>query len=322
MDAPHSTEHAEKPFHKIRHIVLSGGSIYGFTIYGILKELNQKRFWLIEDIESIYAISVGCMDAVIMALNIEWELTHKYLCERPLTDVANIDFFTVMNSFETGGLLGIRAFEIFFENLFAAKDIRVDITMKEFYELNKIDLHFYTTRVNGMVLVDVSHKTHPDWRVVEAVYSSCSIPFIFQPFFKDGEYYCDGGCILNHPIKLCLLNDIPPSEILSVSLRSYREEHPAGSLELNLLRYVIMLIDNVIKKLSAHFVQSLSVSIENEIENQLFVEVLREDIFKFSLLYSSEKRKELVEQGVQIAATFLKERAQKSGDYNATENIN
>ena len=59
---------------KIKHIVISGGGQTFVTFYGILKQANIKKYWNIEDIESIYATSAGSMVGLLIALNCEWEV--------------------------------------------------------------------------------------------------------------------------------------------------------------------------------------------------------------------------------------------------------
>ena len=58
--------------------------------------------------------------------------------------------------------------------------------MQELFEYTGVDLHIYTVDINSFESVDISHKSHPNWRVIEAVYVSSSLPFIFKPFLKEG----------------------------------------------------------------------------------------------------------------------------------------
>ena len=47
--------------------------------------------------------------------------------------------------------------------LLTAKDLTEEITLKEYYEYNQIDLHFFTVEMNSFQKIDVSHKTHPNF---------------------------------------------------------------------------------------------------------------------------------------------------------------
>jgi predicted acylesterase/phospholipase RssA len=43
----------------IKHIVISGGGIFGLTVYGALRELNKQGFWNLSNIQSCHATSIG-----------------------------------------------------------------------------------------------------------------------------------------------------------------------------------------------------------------------------------------------------------------------
>ena len=124
---------------KIKHIVISGGGQTFVTFYGILKQANIKEYWNIEDIESIYATSAGSMVGLLIALNCEWEVLDNYLMKRPWQKVFNIDINSILSIFDNYGLLNQNAINEFFSPLFELKEISLDITLKEFYELTKIN---------------------------------------------------------------------------------------------------------------------------------------------------------------------------------------
>ena len=114
---------------------------------------------------------------------------------------------SIFNSFQEKGILNIRTIELFFEPLFKARDLKMDITMKELYEFTGIDIHMFATEFNATVLLDISWKTHPDWTVIESIYSSCCLPFLFKPYYKEDKIYYDGGVFCNYPLVQCYHNE-------------------------------------------------------------------------------------------------------------------
>jgi hypothetical protein len=72
----------------------------------------------------------------------------------------------------------------------------------------------YTTELNTFKMIDISYKTHPDWRVVDAVYCSSCLPIIFTPFLHENCAYADGGLFSNYPLQQCLAAIEDPLEIL------------------------------------------------------------------------------------------------------------
>jgi predicted acylesterase/phospholipase RssA len=96
------------------------------------------------------------------------------------------------------------------EPLFRAKDLDINtITMNEFFEYTKIEHHFFTIRVQEFELVDISYKTHPDWKLLDAIYASSCIPPFFQPLYIKNEetsmieWFADGGFLANYPMEHC-----------------------------------------------------------------------------------------------------------------------
>jgi predicted acylesterase/phospholipase RssA len=94
----------------------------------------------------------------------------------------------------------------------------VTITLGEFYEYNGIDIHIFTTEVNRFTTVDLSHTSHPEWRLIDAIYASSSVPFVFSPMIIDEQCYMDAGILLNYPIRECINRVENTYEVFGISL--------------------------------------------------------------------------------------------------------
>ena len=77
-------------------------------------------------------------------------------------------------------------------------------------ELISFGLSFnFTCKISILLFILFSYEcfnyeTHGNMKVLEAVYRSCSLPFIFQPVCCDKEWYVDGGLINPYPIQQAL----------------------------------------------------------------------------------------------------------------------
>ena len=200
----------------IKHIVLSGGGAQGFTFYGILREANKAGLWDFKNIQTIYGTSIGAFFAVILCLNFEWDILDDFLIKRPWHTVLKLDLPAYLRVFEKKGMVNKKIYENAVKPLFDAKDIPIDITMKDFYEITGIDLHIFTVEVNQLKVVDVSYKTHPEWTVVKALHCSSTLPIIFEPYMEENNIYIDGGILVNYPVNRCILNGAKPDEIIGV----------------------------------------------------------------------------------------------------------
>lgn len=204
----------------IRHIVMSGGIIYGLSFYGALKRLHEQRVWKHENIKTIYATSAGTLIGVVIALNIDWDVLDTYLIHRPWEQVFKLSMHSFLNAYSNCGILSIDTIEETLRPLFLSKDISPTISLQEFYYRFDIEIHFMTVQLDNFELVDVSYKTHPYWTVVEAVYASSCAPIFFKPFMKKGKLYTDGGIISNYPLQQCMENVEPDEGVLGICVNN------------------------------------------------------------------------------------------------------
>ena len=173
------------------------------------------------------------------------------------------------------------------------KDIPINVTMHEFYKITNIEIHIFTTDVMKFELVDISYKTHPDWRLIDAVYSSCSIPIIFSPFIKDSKCYCDGGLLLNYPLDKCVENGANPDEILGFCSELNIAGEDVFNENSSLLDYVIV----ILKKIMTVFLPIKNTVIPNEFK------IKSHDISIYDIVNTSSNSQErirLIQNGVDV----------------------
>ena len=200
---------------KIKHLVISGGGPTGYKFVGALKHLEEKGFYSISNIESIYSTSIGSIIGAIICLKYDWETVINYMVNRPWKDAFPLTTKQIMDAYSNKGLYDRKIADIIFKPLLEAKDLSLNTTLKDLYEYSKIDLHIYTVEVNSFTLVDLSHKTHPDLLVTNAVLMSSTVPTLLAPICDDKCCYIDGGLICNYPIDNCLL-ECKPENVLGI----------------------------------------------------------------------------------------------------------
>jgi len=288
----------------IRHLVLAGGGSYGFITYGVLKETNLSKIWSFQDIETIYGTSVGSILGVILLLGYEWSVIDDYLIKRPWHNVVKYDLYTILGAFEKRGIFNIPLIENIFSPLFKGMDISMDITMLEFYEMTKKELHIFATDIQDFKTINISHRTHPEWRVIDAVYASCCLPIIFAPFSKDGRYYADGGLFLNYPIEPCITNCIHTDidSILGINKLSIDPSDSETYETMNLMDYTMILLR---KLLNYTCKRPDNIKLKHEIiisaETTSIAELLQ-------TASSVEKRSEWIKKGEEVAKKWISNR--------------
>jgi NTE family protein len=289
----------EEPSKKIKHLVIPGGGGTGFVSYGALRESHKQGKWNIADIETIYGTSIGAIMAVILCLKYDWDVIDDYLIKRPWHRVFRLDINNILESFQKKGIFTICVMEEMFKPLFKGLDIPLTVTFQELYNITKIEIHTFCVDLKNFKPVDMSWKTHPEWKVIDAVYASACLPILFSPFEKDGCKYLDGGFFLNYPIQPCIDNGADIDEILGIMQRPKPESDVLAS-ESNLFDYILMIFHNTIAHVLSH--KTNYIRIKNEIEIQSSV-ISIYNIFE--LISSSEERINYIDRGVEAFTSSL-----------------
>ena len=282
----------------IKSIVISGGGHTFVTFYGVIKQSKEKGFWNIENIESLYGTSAGAMTCMLIALNIDDNILDNYLMKRPWDKVFNIDvdsFVTMVNNF---GLFNKEKIYDFFGPLLELKEISREVTLKEFYEINKIHLNIYTTELNNFEYVNLSHTTHPDWKLIDAIYASLSLPMIFSPIFEENKCYIDGGILMDFAINECL-EKYNENEIFAIKKHTSKPLDVVDSSS-NILAFTYTLLKKCVHKaLPKHNAKTkYIVNIEG-------TSVTIEDILKVTS--SQELRYKMANEGIEAFNEFHKD---------------
>lgn len=276
----------------IKHLVISGGGILGFSYYGILKESNKQKLWMYKDIQTIYGTSVGAILATIICLQYDWQILDEYLLNRPWQKVFHYDLNAILNCIQTNGIYSRTLTEKIFNPLLLGKNIPINVNMVDFYQKTKIELHIMITDVNNFKVVDISYKTHPNWLLIDAIHASSSIPILFQPICIENILYCDGGFCTNYPIDECIQNGATPNEILGINSEWINNEDIDITM-FSLFDYVVYLLNKILQKL-----------LYVVIKKNKYTFVLPSDTRSLSTIFNvadnRETRELLIQQGIDV----------------------
>jgi hypothetical protein len=298
----------------IKHLIIAGGGILGLQYMAALEHLNKSGYWLHENIESIYATSIGTFIGAVICLKYDWETVNKYFVERPWQDVFKINGKQILDSFYNKGIYDKKIMDIVFKPLLEAKDLSLNITLKEFFEYSKIEFHLYTFDQNKFETTDLSYKTHPNLPLTQAIFMSCAIPGIFTPTIMDGGCYIDGGAIDNYPIEYCLKNNPiindesdPTDEMLGITLyRDYSDLETFKNMfiteESTLLDFAIAFFANAMNQLFYKTVKVLSIRNQVNCKNDGHFKSI--DVMK-EFIKSAENRSTWLQKGYEDAKLFL-----------------
>jgi len=291
----------------IKHLVIAGGGPLGLQYLGALQKLEQSGFWKQDEIESIYGTSVGTIIGAFICLKYDWETLNKYIIERPWQDAFKVNARQLLESYHNKGIFDKKFVEIIFKPLLEAKDLNINITLKEFYEYTKIDFHLFTFDLNKFETVELSHKLYPDLSIIQAITMSSAVPGIFMPIISENCCYIDGGIMCNYPINQCLRDHPDKAEILGIMSTNDNIDNVTNmdvNADTSLLEYIICIYINTM-----NFIRK-SVKIEgientvvcNMTESRLTLDSIKETI------KSQELRRQWFKLGEADGDAFLQAR--------------
>jgi len=282
----------------IKHLVLSGGGYKGLYSLGALYQLSQKKFYSMKNIKSIFATSIGSVLGVILILTLDWHIVLDYIIRRPWHKTFEIPSDMLFKIIGQKGILNIDIFISILEKLFHAKELDIKtITLREFYTFSNIEFHLFSLQLNKFQVESFSYLTHPDLKLIEAIYMSCSIPFIFQPLFYQNSYRIDGGILCNFPFQQCLNKFPNKEEILAIYIQSNKVQKEIAE-DSNLFTYWYYLFDSLI----LHSNQTIC----EDIPHQVIIPVSCSDTDTLHKLINEEKEREhFIEEGKKYADLFL-----------------
>ena len=295
----------------IKHLVISGGGPTMVQSLGSIQYLEENNFIQRNEIESIYGTSAGAIVGTLFCLNFNWDTINDYVIGRPWQDVFTIKVQDIFECYSKKGIFDMKIIEKCFKPLLNAKDISLEISLKEFYNYSKIELHLFTFEINEFKLLDISYLTHPDLSLLTAIQMTCGIPVLLTPVCINGKCYIDGGMVCNYPLKYCVESGKNVEEILGIKNQYNNSNKNCVDSNSNMLDFIMCILFNTIFSLKMNYIEpNIKYELINDTELMTF-ESLR------NALSSIQIRNDLLNSGIKTAKEFLS----KQNDSNDSNNL-
>lgn len=281
----------------IKHMVLSGGGPRGLRSYGIIKELHKKNFWSLQEIESFFCCSIGIFIILCIVLEYNWDDIDDFLIKRPWQEVFEFEPDDVFELYTSKGLFSKKVIIEVIKPLLSGKDLTIDITLKELYEFTNKKIFMTVTNMNEQYLKKemISHETHPELKLVDAMAMTSCIPFLFEPIFYKGGCYLDGGIICNFPLIECMeYTNCKEEEILAI--RFSIPNYPKINETTNILDFMNIFLKKTHNNLEeGHLYKNTKYTIICNVQISSWSDILKD----------SELRRKLIHEGEEDANVFL-----------------
>jgi len=283
----------------IQHLVIGGGGPFGFTAFGVLKQLHDVGFWNIKNIKTIYATSIGSLIGTFLLLGYDYSYIYDYFVKRPWEKIfKHIGVNSIFNIYSDKGAIDI--YPLYIDSLtmvLEAKGMTSSVTLKQFYEHSGVELNIIVSEINAFKCEILSHKTYPHLDLITALSMSGSLPVIFTPHFLDNKCFIDGGIFSNYPVKICLSETkCNRNEILGVRKKETCQ-YPIITKDSSFMEYIYVSFQKLLDEIGDHTkVESIPYDIECDMN---IFNNYDEWLDLFSI---SEKRAKLIEFGINTAA--------------------
>lgn len=188
----------------IEHLVIAGGGTLTLRTLGSLNYFLDNDIININNIKTIFGTSAGAILAVCLSLKMDINLITNYFVSRPWEDIYEITPQSLYNLYSNKGIFDKKMFAKLIEPLLEYNEISLEITLEEFYNLTNIDIHMFSLELNEIEIVDISHSSFPELRLLDAIYMTSCIPVVFEPFLYKDVFYVDAGIIINYPLVYCI----------------------------------------------------------------------------------------------------------------------
>ena len=293
----------------IKNIVISGGGPSGFVSYGAVKKLHQLGFWNYDNLTAIYGSSIGGFVGFLICMNFDWNIIDDYVIERPWIKAFETLNTNILEIICNRGIDGEEIFSICTKPILAAKDLPYDITLKQLYDITKIELCLTATELNcsdGFSAELISYRTYPDMTLNCALACTCALPMIFKPIFYREKCFIDGGVINNFPLKICIDNtNCNQNEVVAFTNMWNR-----NALKIYKTTSIIDYCRMIMLKL--HW-EIDSTKAQPAIQNLLFLDI--DDIVNvatwYDILDNKERRRLLITRGEITASNFFTSRSRQ-----------
>ena len=288
---------------KIKCLVMSGGGNVAFTFYGIVRESFSSGIWNFDDVEAYYSTSAGAIIAAMMpvAKQLGWEIMDDYMLKRPWQKLFEFNLTTIMSAYQKQGIFDETLTQKIYEPLLSAADLSIDITLAEHHDWCGKDMHFIACDLTTMEIVDLNWRTHPDWKLTDAVYCSMCLPILCVPYKRDGRIYADGGVMCNFPVHQCLADGWDENEIFGIDCSQYAGSNTPPVFE-SITDYLLWLFVCAWRKISAPMRTT-----------PYYLHIKKDKAYAsmYDIYLSTsnlEERTKLVEDGKQLAREFYEEK--------------
>ena len=256
---------------------LTSGGVNGYAILSSIYVLNKMK--CLNNINKYIGESVGSIISTLFILKYNSLDIFKVLISNDIEDIyLNNEFQKnniILNLLNNYGLSDSKSVERLIILFFKERGLKPNITFKELYQFNPIELNIIASNITKNRLEIFSSKTTPDISVIFAIKASCTIPLIFKPMYYKNNILIDGGFFSN--FKNPLINN----KTLTIKLEIENKNNVN-----NLIDYIKLLVNSITINNTLNRLNTLNIRLKNVGVNFNLDKEFKKDIFNCGILHT------------------------------------
>lgn len=190
-------------------LVISGGGPKGISFVGALTELKEKKKFNIQKIKVLSGSSIGgvictaiCFGYTLEEIK-EWFLSTDFSLLCPVLYDENYTTKILPILYKKFSIGTGEKIKDILEKTFFTKNIDINITFDDLYKKTNKILILTGSNLNTRKAEYFSYDKTPNMKILDALFITSRIPFIFPAITLNNNTYVDGHVFDPFPIKCC-----------------------------------------------------------------------------------------------------------------------
>lgn len=178
-------------------LVLSGGGVKGLAMLGSLQYLIHDS--KLKNLKKYIGTSIGAIICVLLIIGYNpQDIIVTFISRQYLPNLPGYDFY---NGIQGKGFLSYEVLEKMLIDMVNDKLNKIP-TFRELYDLFGKELYIVTFNYTQKEEVILSHETSSSMSILTGLHMSSNVPFVFENFNYQGDFYFDGFITNNFPINI------------------------------------------------------------------------------------------------------------------------
>lgn len=241
---------------KISSMLLSGGGVKFLSHIGVFKYIYENKE-IDFDLKKIGGVSSGSIIALGIVLKVNLEKVEKILLQQDFSNLIKFKLkFLKYIGLDNGKIL-INYIEHVLKKT-TEFSFNKNTTFKELYKMTNIQFDVYASNLNTQQLEKFNYINCPNFKVLDAIRLSMSIPFIMTFKKYKNNVFVDGAVINSFPITEYYTDEKLPESFLGVFLS--RDENIVINSLKNYIKAIVYSMTKIEKFDQTIYIKSLCIN--------------------------------------------------------------